>query len=464
MDRTMPEWRRYLLVQPPAVLLKFATAMTDTILIDLIVYRTCTVTLKLNETECLILHNNNSSKEALRIDSMVQPYASQIVMGTSFMNSIFPSLLMLFLGPWSDKYGRKPVMLSGCISTSLTFVLLSVIANWDKVPWYILLAYVPIVFFGGVNISMLATTCYITDMTDDNERAWYFACLDAVIFLGALIGLLVGPVIFEACGYTGVFSVATAFCILATLYTLFFTPETVHNESSDIRKVFDFALVKDLISACIKKRDGFNRSLLWSCIACLTIIFIADQGYLAIGYLFASARLGWTVEKYNAFLAAGVVIRVFGTIFGIKLMRECAGFPETIIAMISITSAVARTLTRAFTWQPWHMYLSMLLGIFINISRPMIRVILTKAVPIQDTGKVFSVARSMETLLPFAAASMYTFLYSHYMPPIYPLPVWFLSAAFEVITIVILIYIQSRAIKRTTVSFTPLNEDDTLRS
>ncbi|XP_036148667.1 proton-coupled folate transporter [Monomorium pharaonis] len=464
MDRTIPEWRRYLLVQPPTVLLMFAIAMTGTILIDLIVYRTCTVTLKLNETECLILHNNSSSKEALRINSIVQPYASLIVMGKSFMESISPSLLVLFLGPWSDKYGRKPVMLSGYISTSLTFVLLSVIANWDIAPWYFLIAYVPIVFFGGVNVLMLATMCYITDMTDDNERAWYFACLDAVISLGVLIGLLVGPVIFEACGYTGVFSVATAFCILATLYTLFFTPETVHNESSDIRKVFDFALVKDLISACTKKRDGFNRSLVWSCVACLTILLIVFEGYLAIGYLFASARLGWTMEKYNAYLATDVVIGVFGTMFGIKLMRECAGFSETIIAMISLTSAVASTLTRAFTWQSWHMYLSMLLGIFSNISRPMIRVILTKAVPIQDTGKVFSVATSVETLLPFAAASMYTFLYSHYMPPIYPLPVWFLSAAFDVITIVILIYIQSRAIKRTTVPFTPLNEDDTLRS
>lgn len=90
-----------------------------TVLTDLIVYRTCTKILKLNKTECLILHNNSSSKEALRINSMVQPYASLILMGKSFVESIFPSFLLLFLGPWSDKYGRKPVMLSGYISNHI---------------------------------------------------------------------------------------------------------------------------------------------------------------------------------------------------------------------------------------------------------------------------------------------------------------------------------------------------------
>lgn len=78
-------------------------------------YRTCTMTLKINQTECMILHNNSSSAEALRINSQVQPQASLILTSKSFIESIFPSFLSLFLGPWSDKYGRKPVILSGYI-------------------------------------------------------------------------------------------------------------------------------------------------------------------------------------------------------------------------------------------------------------------------------------------------------------------------------------------------------------
>lgn len=99
---------------------------TGTILTDLIVYRTCIVTLGINKTECLILHNNSSSKEALRIDTKVQPQASLILMSKSFVESIFPSLLSLFLGPWSDKYGRKPVILSGYIGILVFMIKLIV--------------------------------------------------------------------------------------------------------------------------------------------------------------------------------------------------------------------------------------------------------------------------------------------------------------------------------------------------
>lgn len=90
-------------------------------------------------------------------------------------------------------------------------------------------------------------------------------------------------------------------------------------------KIFDFMLVKDLVCTCVKKRDGFNRSLVWSCIVCLTLLLITLQGEMTIGYLFASARLGWDVEEYSTYVGASVVLGILGTILGIKLMRQCAG-------------------------------------------------------------------------------------------------------------------------------------------
>lgn len=459
MDRSITGWKRYVLVQPPMMLLVLAMSMSGTILTDLIVYRTCLITLGINKTECLILHNNSSSEEALNLNRKVQPQASLILMSKSFIESILPSLLSLFLGPWSDKYGRKPVILSGYIGLSLTYLLLSMMANWEIVPWYFLIAYIPMALLGGLSVMMLASICYITDITDNNERAWHLAWLDALISLGLLIGLFSGPVIYEKYGYTAVFSVATVLCTMATLYILFFIPETIQSRTSGVRNIFDCELVKDLINTCVKKRDGFDRSLVWSCIACLTLLLIPFQGDLTIGYLFASARLGWTVDKFSIYIATSVIMGILGMIFGIKLMQKCAGFPEAVIAIISVTSSLCSVLVCAFTWQSWHMYLSVGIGMFSDLARPMIRAILSKAVPEKDTGKVFSVATFLETLLPFAAASLYTFLYSHYMPPLYPLPVWFLSAAFYVVTIIILIYIQIH-IRRNIISFTQIIEDN----
>lgn len=98
--------------------------------------------------------------------------------------------------------------------------------------------------------------------------------------------------------------------------------------------------VKDLINTCIKKRDGFNRSLVWSCVACLTLLLIAFQGNLAIGYLFASARLGWTVEQFSIYIATSVVMGILGTIFGVKLIRRCTGIVLMFVDFILLYSLI----------------------------------------------------------------------------------------------------------------------------
>lgn len=68
--------------------------------------------------------------------------------------------------------------------------------------------------------------------------------------------------------------------------------------------------------------------------------------------------------------------------------------------------------------------------------------------------------QSLETLLPFAAASLYTFIYSHYMPPVYPVPVWFLAVAFYTITIILLINIQIEITKWNDVRYVSLTDNN----
>lgn len=79
----------------------------------MIVYRTCTVVLHINKTECLIINQNGSSNEAHRIDTLVQSQVSLISMSKSFVENLLPAFLSFFVGPWSDKYGRKPLLLAG---------------------------------------------------------------------------------------------------------------------------------------------------------------------------------------------------------------------------------------------------------------------------------------------------------------------------------------------------------------
>lgn len=78
---------------------------------DMIIYKTCLVTPGLNKSECEILHKDSHSKEAMRIENIVQPHTSSVFMLQSIIQTIFPTIVSLFLGPWSDKNGRKPLLI-----------------------------------------------------------------------------------------------------------------------------------------------------------------------------------------------------------------------------------------------------------------------------------------------------------------------------------------------------------------
>lgn len=77
-----------------------------------IIYQTCTEIFKFNQTECVLLGTKDATNETQEIERLVQPYASRFFMAKTIVESLPPALASLFIGPWSDKFGRKPVIVT----------------------------------------------------------------------------------------------------------------------------------------------------------------------------------------------------------------------------------------------------------------------------------------------------------------------------------------------------------------
>lgn len=63
-------------------------------------------------SECEKLGTNDQDNSTNELEKKVQPYANMISMTDSLISQIVPVIIALFLGPWSDRNGRKPVMLA----------------------------------------------------------------------------------------------------------------------------------------------------------------------------------------------------------------------------------------------------------------------------------------------------------------------------------------------------------------
>lgn len=147
--------------------------------------------------------------------------ASPLVVGLLFASF---SLAQLFaspvLGAWSDKWGRRPVLIFSLIGTVVSFVMLAVAHSMTM-----LFAARIVDGLSGGNIT--TARAYIGDITTEENRARSFGMLGAAFGLGFIIGPALGG-LFAHVSYTAPIWAAAAITVVATFLAWFWLPETVH--------------------------------------------------------------------------------------------------------------------------------------------------------------------------------------------------------------------------------------------
>ena len=106
-----------------------------------------------------------------------------------FVKSIPPIIFALYIGPWSDKFGRKFLIvfpLIGYILYDIWF-LVNVIFYDTFVVEFLMLEVIQY-WFGGFMCLFLGLYSYISDITDEKQRTVRIAVLDFVFFVGMTIG------------------------------------------------------------------------------------------------------------------------------------------------------------------------------------------------------------------------------------------------------------------------------------
>lgn len=218
---------------------------------------------------------------------------------------------------------------------ALSYLTLSFLTDLNISPWYLLLASIPANIVGGISTAMLACICYVSDITAEKQRIVQLTLIEASLSGGELLGSFSGPSIYVHFGCTNVFRTATVCCTSAVAYIYFCIPESVENTSKvslqsvvmnlfilqtsiavfsqkSIRGLFRMSLVKDLAISSSKKRDGFDRSVVWLGISTFTLNSIISGGHQTITFLFTRVRLGWDVQRYSYYIVTGIVLRITG--------------------------------------------------------------------------------------------------------------------------------------------------------
>ena len=141
---------------------------------------------------------------------------------------MLPSIAVsLILGSWSDKVGRKTVLILPSVGSVLLYInyMLNV-AYFSLDVNYILIGVCISGFFGGFATTLLGVFSYISDITDKSQRTLRVAILESMIFLGGAVGNLIGGVIVDHYGYIAAFGLCLGLTIIVIMYISFILPES----------------------------------------------------------------------------------------------------------------------------------------------------------------------------------------------------------------------------------------------
>ena len=136
---------------------------------------------------------------------------------------VFMAIGILILGPMSDKYGRKPILL-GSILVALTF---SIVCALSPSIW-LLIAARAIQAFGAGGMVAIATAL-IRDSFEGKEMSNVLSITQAIVLLAPMIAPIMGAVILAYFSWKMTF-VALAILFFITLIGVFLLEETLPQE------------------------------------------------------------------------------------------------------------------------------------------------------------------------------------------------------------------------------------------
>ncbi|XP_017123415.1 uncharacterized protein LOC108143479 [Drosophila elegans] len=500
-------------IEPVVFMLLFSHTLSGTIQRNQVIYQTCTVIFHYNESDCKQLDVKNASAEINAIETELQPYVANLFLTRTLLESIVPAFCGLFIGSWSDHYGRKPLLIVSMIGFSASFLMMAAICELSSYyvvnPWWYIMAAVPHSLLGGNCVFSVAAFCFISDITDCKSRPYRMIFMESLFFIGLTSGSLLSSFVYAAVGAAATIGLSGCIVTFATFFIIFFVPESLHyrqaqdnkstiaangekdckekdvpitacdlqldrvaidcppnfmsdeelekkkenekdkrmelptpatpamsfdedllakyverlpqkaeerkrkEEEERVKKagLFSMVHIKDMLSTCFKRREHHARAIIWLVTLAMFLSIFVFDGVMTVMYLFVREKFHWTVRDYTFYETVSHLVPMIGALIGFLILRKVFRLSVVTLALLAFFSEILNNLAKGFATMPWHMYLSVTLGVFRSISGPMCRTIVSNIVPPSDLGKIFSIKNVLQSFAPFVAAPLYTLIY-----------------------------------------------------
>ena len=310
------------------------------------------------------------------------------------------------IGLFSDKYGRRPVMLICILGSILGISILAFTVLFDWSNAYFVLgtsSLLPIYLLftarliDGISGGTVATaTTVLADISSPDKRAQTFGLIGVAFGLSFLLGPSSVLIFTKNAnnGYLIPVLIATIIPFINFLLVLFYLPETKpRNQHEKLTNKSDSNPFKGLLK--VFKENKIKRLSL-----AFFIYFIAFTGLTTILVYFLQDSQGWTIKSSNGpLVVVGIVaIIVQGLLIG-PLVKRFGELKLTIIGSGFILTACLLLITFPQNNAGTYIYLAVsFLAIGAGLITPSIRALISKKIDKNSQGSILSSLQGLQSL------------------------------------------------------------------
>jgi len=275
------------------------------------------------------------------------------------------------LGGLSDRFGRRPVLLSSLFGAALDYLFMAFAPTLG-------LLFLGRVISGLTGAAISVANSYMADISDDTNRAANFGLIGAAFGIGFVVGPVLG-------GFLGHVDPVAPFVGAAVLnfinfgFGYFVLPESLdeaHRRQLDYKKLNPFSSLTKLLEQ--------KHLLIFICV--YGLVFLAGQVHPSIWTLYTEYKFGW--KPLEVGLSLSVVGIVFGFSQAVLTKKLVAKWGEVKALKIGMAFYVLGYLLFALVTQGWMTYFVIAGTCLSGLSNPCLQSLMTRQVHPSRQGEL----------------------------------------------------------------------------
>lgn len=424
-------------LEPALFMLFFGWYLSTSITENQILKQTCSFTKKYDDSVCSHLDVENKT-----LEQEIQPYALNVLMATSIFYATIPTVLNLFLGPWSDKYGRKKifnVIFIGCAITMSSLTTVSYHSDYvePNSPWNYFFAQLPFMLAGAIPLITTIILCYVTDITDEDSRSRRFIVFQLIVTFASFLAFASSSFILKLTNATTTYAISLACISVGCLIVIIFVKESANVKkdvkvSTQLKEIFTINQVKEFYSTFVQQRPFRQRKILFIIALLLLLTSFVTTGKNTIFYFFVRQGFGWNQQDFTFFYATSMLMCVVGAAVAVSGLKKFLNTSDLALAALSVVSMFLDAMIKIVASESWHIYLSAVADLFRLITAPMLQSIISSIVAPSEVSRLYSITTAIQALAGLLAAPFYKIVYAATLTSF--------PAAFNLISIVIIVF------------------------